>query len=323
MTLTSTPVLKSFKALAASHDTNVKKDDSYKIPPEDLHEEEGFNERDPNDPLVIEHIERLAQAYQRGKQLPPLLVRVDQGTGRVIIVDGHCRRKAALLAISRGAPLKHLVCHPFRGSDADRISCMINTAEGLKLRPVGIARGYLRLMNLMQDISAVAQEVHRTTQQVEAMLLLAEASSDVHQMVNQDLVSATTAIEVIRSVGDKAGEHLKRLLQMEKGKGKTKVKPSAFREWIPPRKQSSAIYASIGLMVKSLESQGVPETVINAAEDMDPQSLAGQVVPVDAAALVRLIQAFQQAEKLKAKRSGKYATPDSDGVSEQAGEEAA
>lgn len=304
MTEKTAPILKSFKALAASPDTNVKKDDSYKVPPADLHEEEGFNERDPNDPLVVAHIERLAQAYEKGQQLPPLLVRVDQGTGRVIIVDGHCRRKAALLAISRGAPLTHLVCHPFRGSDADRVACMLNTAEGLKLRPVGIARGYLRLYRMMQDVAAVAKEVHRTTQQVEAMLLLAEASTEVQSMVNQDLVSATTAIEVIRAHGDKAGEHLTQLLQKAQNNGKKKVKPSAFREWVPPRKQSSAIYASIGALVTSLKAQGVDESIINAEGSADTEALTGQVVPVEASVLVQLLNAFKEAEELKKKRQG-------------------
>src|SRR3989338_4033962 len=321
MTTQETKILRSFKAQAAESElTNVKKDDSYKVLPEDLHEEPGFNERDYNDPVVIEHIERLAKAYAAGSPMPPLIVRIDQGTGLKYIVDGHCRTKAALLAKSRGVPLKHLTCMPFRGNDVDRVACMLTSAEGLKLRPVGIARGYLKLYRLLKDVSLVADQIQRTTQHVEAMLLLAQASTDVQEMVNNDQVAASTAIEVIRAHGDNAGEELTKLLAKAKASGKTKVKPSAFREWVPPRKQATQIYASIGNMVKSLESNGVPEEIINAAEGVDPQTLAGQVVTVDASALVQLIQAFKQAEKLKAKRSGTDANQESDRNSETAGD---
>ena len=178
-------------------------------------------------------------------------------------------------------------------------------------------------MNMLRDVNEVAKQVQRTTQQVEAMLLLAQASSDVQRMVSSGQVSATAAIEVIRTHGDKAGSHLQKLFEEAKASGKTKVKPSAFREWVPPRKQASQIYASIGNMVKSLESNGVPEEIINAAEGVDPQTLAGQVVTVDASALVQLIQAFKQAEKLKAKRSGTDANQESDRNSETAGDQPA
>lgn len=317
------PVLKSFKAQAASELTNVKKDDAFKIPPGDLMEEPGFNERDYSDPLVIEQIRKFATAYKAGLFVPPVIVRIDPATGNRYMVEGHLRRRGALLAIEEGAVVSYLMCIPFRGNDADRVACMINSAEGLKLSPVGIARGYLKLMNMLRDVNEVAKQVQRTTQQVEAMLLLAQASTDVQRMVSSGQVSATAAIEVIRSHGDKAGEHLQKLFEEAKASGKTKVKPSAFREWVPPRKQSSLIYASIGQMVKSLESKGVPEAIINAEEGVDPQTLAGQMVAVDASALVQLIQAFKQAEKLKAKRTGTDANPESDGDTDKAGDQPA
>ncbi|MBV7541939.1 hypothetical protein [Acidovorax sp. sic0104] len=300
----ATPILRSFKAQAASDQTNVKKDDAFKIPPQDLMEEPGFNERDYNDPDVIAQIEKFAAAFIAGEFIPPVIVRIDPATGNRYVVEGHLRRKGALLAIERGFTVSYLMCIPFRGNDADRVACMINSAEGLKLNPVGIARGYLRLLNMLQDVGAVAKRVHRTNQQVEAMLVLAEASTSVQKMVSTGQVSATAAIELVRLHGDQAGEHLEQLLAQAKASGKSKVKPSAFREWVPPRKQSSAIYTSLGVLAASLKSQGVPHSILNPGEVLNTEALTGQLVQVDAGALAQLLQAFQQAEQLKAKREG-------------------
>lgn len=82
------PVLKSFKAQAASELTNVKKDDAFKIPPGDLMEEPGFNERDYSDPLVIEQIRKFANAYKAGLFVPPVIVRIDPATGNRYMVEG-------------------------------------------------------------------------------------------------------------------------------------------------------------------------------------------------------------------------------------------
>ena len=67
--MTSTEKLAtSFKALAAnSAETNVKKTDLYRIPPDKLQEEECFNARDYDDAEVIEQIESFADAYSNGR----------------------------------------------------------------------------------------------------------------------------------------------------------------------------------------------------------------------------------------------------------------
>ena len=62
-------VLKSFKALLSAK--LIGKNDFLIIPLDMLEEEEGFNQRDYNDPEVVAHIESLATAYQAVNFVPP------------------------------------------------------------------------------------------------------------------------------------------------------------------------------------------------------------------------------------------------------------
>ena len=62
-------VLTSFKAQAAhGAETGVKKTDMFRVPPQDLYEEEGFNQRDYNSPECVAQIEGFAKAYAASEQ---------------------------------------------------------------------------------------------------------------------------------------------------------------------------------------------------------------------------------------------------------------
>lgn len=299
----SKKVLGSFKALAAnSEETGVKKTDLYKIPPDKIMEESGFNERDYDDPDVKAQIETFAKAYAQGQYVPPLIVRVDQATGTIFLVDGHQRRRGALLAIERGTAISHLECLSFRGNDADRVLCMLNSSEGLKLKPVGIARGYLRLMRMGLDVEEIAKSVSKTTNHVEAMLNLAEASRKVQEMVNQGLVSATTAIEVIKKHGDAAESELQEQLDKAQSAGKSKVTSSTMKEWAPSRKQSVALYQGAQKLVSGLKANPKTAVIFEKLGKINEVDLEGEKVEVDASFLIELMSVFSKLEAAQNKQ---------------------
>lgn len=310
---TTTKVFGSFKAQAAnSAETGVKKDDVFKVPVDKLLEEEGFNERDYNDPEVEAQIEMFAQAYENGQYVPPLTVRIDSLTGSFFLVDGHQRTRGAKRAIARGATLEHLVCVPFRGNNVDRVFCMVNSSNGLKLKPVGVARSYLRLINMGKTVADIAKGVHQNVPHVESMLVLAEANADVHTLVDQGVVSATTAIEIVRKHGEKAGAFLAGKLEQEKAKGKTKIRPAAIKDWAPPRKMATAIYSSLAPVYASLAQQTEALALLEQPEAANGEALEGKKLWVDAKALLQLCQAFKDAEALKLKRSGESISSEDD-----------
>ena len=86
----------SLKSLAEDKSVEgVNKTTYFKVDPRLLREEEGFNLRDYSDPEVIAHIEGFADSYANGRYVPPLVVRTTVD-GRIVPVEGHCRRRGAL-----------------------------------------------------------------------------------------------------------------------------------------------------------------------------------------------------------------------------------
>jgi len=207
----------SLKALAADPtQAGVKKTDQFRVDPRIIEEEEGFNLRDYDDPEVVEQIEAFAHSYMLGLYVPPLIVRTTDD-GRIVPVEGHLRRRGALLAIKRGAELPYVDCVPFRGSDSERVGVMLRSAQGLKLRPLKVAEGYLRLFRMGFDSTEIAARVGKTKTRVEQLLDLANANADVHALVRDGHVAADAAIDAVRRHGERAGEMLQDQLEKLQG----------------------------------------------------------------------------------------------------------
>ena len=209
---------KNLKDMAASKDVaGVKKTDLYKVDPRLIKEEDGFNIRQYDTEEVAAHIESLTEAMLNGAYIPPIVVRPD-GTGNIFLIDGHCRHKAALKAIERGAEGLMLTAVNFRGSDTERIELMLRSGEGLKFTPLEVAKGYLRLKRMNISTAEIAKRMGKSVSHIEQYLTLATSNHDVQQMVEKGEVSATVAIQVVRKEGENAGEKLKQAKTESGGK---------------------------------------------------------------------------------------------------------
>ena len=290
----------SLKAMAADKENLlVKRTDRYNVAPEALKEEPGFNLRDYNDPETIEHIERFAQSYMAGEYVPPLLVRVADN-GDVIVVEGHCRRRGALLAISRGSVLPLLACEQFNGNDVERVQVMIRSADGLKLKPFQQAIGILRLHRKNLSNSEIAASLGRTPQNVEQLLRLATANHDVHVLVQSGKVEAYTAIEAIRKYGEKAGEYLQGLFENAQAKGKAKVTSAAVNGRALPKKVVNTLVAATSSFTQKLGNSTRRE--LAELGTLAPEQLEGKTVAVDASVLLELFRAQQAIEAVQQAR---------------------
>jgi ParB-like chromosome segregation protein Spo0J len=177
----------------------VSKVTSFAVDPRIMEVEEGFNAR----PLDLDRVASIAQAYRNGATLPALDVRVDGG--RIIVVDGHHRRQGALDAIAAGAEILALDCRQFRGNDADRVAHMITSASGLPLTPLQLGRQYRKLIGFGWTEKAIADRVGKSTQHIKDMLALTESNSDVQAAVDAGKVSASNALKIYKTHGQKAG----------------------------------------------------------------------------------------------------------------------
>lgn len=289
----------SFKAMAADPGVAVKKTDLFRVDPRLLEEEEGFNLRDYADPDVIAHIEGFADSYSNGRFVPPLVVRI-AADGRIVPVEGHCRRRGALLAIERGADLPFVDTVPFRGGDTERVEVMLRSAEGLKLKPLEIAIGYLRLHRMGHANTKIAEVMRKTPARVEQMLLLATSNHDVHELVRSGVVTADAAIEAIREHRDNAGDYLKGKFKEAQDQGKTKVTRGVMRGPSLPPKVLTSVIGSLEAMVSRMDA--ATRRKLAELEGLEPEQLEGKKIEVDASTLLELVRAQVAVDEVKTKR---------------------
>ena len=104
---------------------------------------------------------RFAEVLRAERYVPPMMVRA-LADGRIVVIEGHCRRRGVQLAIRRGAKIPLVSVIPFRGNDAERVELMLRSAQGLKLETLDIARGYLRLQQMGFTSADIATSQSRT-----------------------------------------------------------------------------------------------------------------------------------------------------------------
>jgi len=203
----------SLKQMAEGKTPGIQKATYFKVRPDVVEFEAGFNLRDEG-PELDAHIERLYEAMKAGAYVPPIDVSVIEG--RIVARDGHCRTRAARRLCAEGNEYM-LEARQLRGNDAEAVFHMLGSGSGLAYSPLQQARGYLRLLNMGRSIPAIAARlgVSRTT--IENGLALAETPAAVQNMVAAGQVSATLALKTVRA-GDTA-----KLTEAVKASGKAKV----------------------------------------------------------------------------------------------------
>lgn len=206
----------SLKGFAESKAEGVQKVTSFKVNPRLIEVEEGFNAR----PLDRQHVESMKVSYKAGAVFPPVLVRVNDG--KIILVDGHHRTAAFNELMDEGVEILGVDAVQFRGNDADRVAHMLTSAQGLALTPLEMGMSYRRLVAFGWSTKQIADKVGKTVSHVSEMVKLAEANSDVHQLVTDKKVSSTTAAKMVREHGENAGNVMKDQL---KASGKSKLTP--------------------------------------------------------------------------------------------------
>ncbi len=299
--------LKAFTA--GSQGQGSKKLYLYQVDPMLIAEEDGFNLRYYDDPKVIAHIEAFCESYTHGHFVPPMMVRA-LDDGRIVVIEGHCRRRGLRLAIERGANIPLVSVIPFRGSDTERVEVMLRSAQGLKLEALDIARGYLRLRQMGLKPVEIAASQNKTLARVEQMLTLATASSDVQGLVRSGSVSADAAIEAVRAHAEAAGTVLSEKLEAARQEGRQRVTKPAIRGQMVPRKTVDAVFAQVEAAIARMPSALREHT--EALQALPEDERDGKMVEVDANVLVGLIQAAKEIAAMKAKQAVKMARAQGD-----------
>lgn len=232
--------MSSFKQMVK--DGTIKRADAMKVRLADIHVEPGFNERTPG-PDLEGYIEQMVQYILDGGTLPPLEVR-PRAEGGVWLVDGHCRTESYTRALARGAAIDWLEVRAFVGNDADRVARIVSSNTNRPLTPLETSRVYKKLRAFGKSPADIATMVGRTRTHVDQMLLLADANSDVQQMVEAGEVSASTAVKTVREHGESAGQVLGNAQTRAKAAGKAKVTAASIGPKSLPRKVLDGVVSS-------------------------------------------------------------------------------
>lgn len=243
---------KSFKQLIQAGE--IKRADAMKIGLDDIHEEPGFNLRDQTEDF-FDGIKQFAQYIAAGGIFPALEVRPRPGGG-VLIVEGHRRRLALRMARDElGAPIEWVPITQFVGNDAERTARILTSAESRHLSPLEVARGYKRLAAFGKTPDEIAAMVSKTRQHVDQLLILANANTDVHQLVAAGGVSAAVAVGMVRKHGEDAGKVLGGELDKAKAAGKGKVTAGTVKPWTPPAKIMAPMVDAVDELLDGLTNR--------------------------------------------------------------------
>ncbi len=212
--------------LAEGH---AKRADLLKIEATHIHIEPGFNVPETKEEFEA-RVEAMIAHRKAGGQFPPVEVR-PRDKGGVWLVDGHARLECDKRAFKQGVPgladpkdgKLYLLTIPFIGNDADRVARTITSAEGRTLSQLQLANRYKLLASFQWTVSQIAAKVGKTDEHVRNILKLAEADTEVQQMVATGKVSASEAVKVIKKHGEGAKTVLKAAVKSAAKAGKKKV----------------------------------------------------------------------------------------------------
>jgi ParB family chromosome partitioning protein len=305
-----TQAAKSFKQMIS--DKEITRADAMKIALDSIHEEPGFNLREEGEDLDAS-ISALAQYIAAGGIVPALEVR-PRAAGGVFVVDGHRRRRAFVKARDElGAPVGAISIVAFTGNDADRVARIMTSAEGRALAPLEVARGYKKLAAFGKTPDEIADMVGKTRQHVDQLLILANANSDVQQMVKDGTVSGATAVKLVREHGEDAGQVLQEELGKAKAAGKTKVTVGTIQGKALPGRVTKEVVEATEFFAGEL-SPAAHETLEAVKSGRVDKKTA--TVEVSASALLEVLAAMElvkDARDKAAKRAQERAANDAQG----------
>lgn len=173
--------------------------ETYLVPVSSLVIREGFNKR-----IVYEGLEELAESIKENGIKEPLVVDVMAG-GRVFIEKGHRRYKAIQLLISKGFKIDTVECFINNRdvTEQQRMEDIFNSNMfASKLNPVEQANTVYALKNNFGKISNedIAKKIGVSRQQVDNLLILADAGDDTKQEIINGNLGVTEAIKYIRNL---------------------------------------------------------------------------------------------------------------------------
>jgi ParB-like chromosome segregation protein Spo0J len=202
--------------------------DLWQVDPRKLRPIPGFNVRVRDDAYAA-HIRNIANSIKTEGfyQDRPLsgYVAVEDGEQVIYFYDGHSRHEAVMLAIEEGAEIPRVpVVITAAGTSVEDLTVALvkmNSGKPLTAYETGIV--CKRLSRYGWTVAEIATRLDLSEPYVDGLLLLASAPRDIQAMVQDGRLSASQAIETLRSEGSNAVAVLDQAQQRASAEGKTRI----------------------------------------------------------------------------------------------------
>lgn len=202
---------------------DVKAADVLKVPLSRIQVATGFNPRDLTKPETQDKIRAIADSYKAGRFVDPIKVRMTDSLDHLLIVDGECRYRAALIADKElkqgGSPgIAALTVVPFKGNDVDQLVHAVTANEGERLTTLELADVVKRFINLNYSRPDIAKLLGKSLSWVDQLFFMSGMDKAVKDMVVAGAVAPDVAMEVAKKSGSKAPAKLKEMVKQAGGK---------------------------------------------------------------------------------------------------------
>jgi len=219
-----------------------------------------------------EYIDQLAQAYRDGRYVPPIVIKVVDGTPTP--VDGHTRHKGMMRAIEvYGAELSRVTVEEFKGDDAEEVALIATSQNNRKLKPLELAKVYVRLERYGKTDKEIATTVGVTAARVAQVKAYYSMPSELKALVFVDKISVEAAMDLYNKYGTKAIEYANSMINKNKEKGGKKV---TVKNTTPKlsRKESRSLNTATSELYSRIKDIEVAEDAETVSVSLTPELLA-------------------------------------------------
>jgi ParB-like chromosome segregation protein Spo0J len=192
---------------------------TYMIPADMIYDRDGFNVR-----YDLGDIRGLAQSLLESGQKTPITVDLvvdETGQLKAYTADGYRRMAAFRLLATEGHANIEVECwvNTEKTTEVDRIAHMFISQDNKQLEPLEVARCFHRLKNLGWNNTYIAKKFGKSEAHVREMLIVANESPDIQDLIIQKKISYTAVVELVRSEKDPHERRMKilRTVQEEGG----------------------------------------------------------------------------------------------------------
>lgn len=211
----------------------VKSRDLWQVDPRKVRFLEDFNTR-IDTPDLEAHIEFLTKSimengFYMDQPVTILVIREEQNGVMVdvnCVTGGHCRTRAALRAIERGAPLKSIpAVTEDRATTIEELIVKLHQSNtGKPFTPFEVGMNCKRLLRFNWDEAKIAKKMGLTLPYTKNLLMLVGSAFEIREAVIYNKISAANAIELLHKYGQaKAVVALQKMLARAALDGKDRV----------------------------------------------------------------------------------------------------